>query len=173
MKKTEEEVHRLIESFSTKLPHFPDGRIDYSTSDMAPVITVFIAHKHSFLLLKRSQQVSTYKEKWNTVAGYLDNPKQSIFEKILEELYEEINVTKDQIASYSFGKTYQFTDVGNNKTWIVYPTLVTLLKKPEITLNWEHTEYQWITAEDISDFDTVPNLKKSMKRALKLAHNKK
>ena len=172
MKKTEDEVHKLIKEFSTRLPHFKDGRIDYSTSDTAPVLTVFVAYKNTFLLLKRSQKVSTYREKWNTVAGYLDNPNQSIFEKILEELSEELDIKKDQISSYSFGKYYQFTDENNKKTWIVHPVLVTLLEKPDINLNWEHTEYKWITMDEINDFDTVPNLKKSMKRALKLAHNK-
>ncbi|HMA83684.1 MAG TPA: NUDIX domain-containing protein [Candidatus Thermoplasmatota archaeon] len=171
MKKTEEKVHKLIQHFSTKLPHFKDGRINYTTSDTAPVITVFIAYKNTFLLLKRSQKVSTYKGKWNTVAGYLDNPNQTILEKILEELSEEIDINKEQISSYSFGKQYQFTDENNKKTWIVLPTLVILLEKPEINLNWEHTEYKWITMDEIQDFDTVPNLKKSMKRALKPAHN--
>jgi len=171
MKKTEGEVHKLIQHFSTKLPHFKDGRIDYSTSDTAPVITVFITYKNTFLLLKRSKKVNTYKEKWNTVAGYLDDPNQTIFQKILEELSEEIDINKEQISSYSFGKHYQFTDENNKKTWIVHPSLVTLIEKPEINLNWEHTEYKWITMNEIQDFETVPNLKKSMKRALKLAHN--
>lgn len=172
MKQKEEDVRELLQKFLKKLPHFPDGRINYSQSDTAPVITIFITYHNKILLLKRSTKVLTYKEKWNTVAGYLDNPKQTLFEKIIEELSEEINIDKKCISSYSFGKKYQFTDHKNNKTWIVHPILVTLNKKPAITLDWEHTEYTWISSEEIKEYDTVPNLEKSMKRAILLAHNK-
>ena len=171
MRKTEQEVHQLIQDFSKKLPHFSDGRIDYSQSDIAPVLTVFVTYKEKFLLLKRSTNVCTYQKKWNTVAGYLDNPNQTLFKKILEELNEELGITKDHISSYSFGQKYTFTDKTNNKTWIVHPTLVTLSKKPQIILNNEHTEYTWISADEINEFDTVPNLKKSMKRAVRLVHS--
>lgn len=166
MKKINKEVQQQLQSFSKKLPHLPDGRIDYSKSDIAPVITVFITYKNKFLLFKRSTKVATYKKKWNTVAGYLDNPKQNIFEKILEELREEINLSKNQISSYSIGRKYQFTDEENNKTWIVYPAIVSLTEKPAIRLNWEHTDYTWITIDDLQNYDTVPNLKKSIKRAI-------
>jgi 8-oxo-dGTP diphosphatase len=171
MRKIDEEVHQLLEHFSEKLPHFSDGRIDYSYTDTAPVLTVFIAFQQQLLLLKRSDKVRTYKEKWNTVAGYLDNPNQTLFEKILEELQEELDVNKDQIASYSLGQKYKFTDKNNGKIWIVHPVLVTLSEKPKITLNWEHTAYTWVTTDSIYDYETVPNLKESMKRALKLASN--
>lgn len=171
MRKVEEDVESLLDRFSKKLPIFSDGRIDYSHADIAPVITIFIVHINKMLLLKRSSKVNTYKEKWNTVAGYLDDTNQSLFEKILEELHEEVRIEKDQISSYGFGSTYQFTDEDNIKTWIVHPSLVTLSKKPVIKLNWEHTEYRWITADELKNFDTVPNLKKSMKRAMKLAYD--
>lgn len=166
MKKIEEEVHRLLQEFSNNLSHFSDGRIDYNDSKIAPVLTIFVTYHNNLLLLKRSRDVSTYKEKWNTVAGYLDNPNQSLFDKILEELKEELNISKDQISSYFIGKKYQFTDENNGRTWIVHPALVTLNEKPEIELNWEHTTYTWITADQIKEYDVVPNLKKSMKRTL-------
>ena len=172
MKKTDEELHQLLNNFSKKLPHFSDGRIDYSQSDIAPVITVFVAFHNEFLILKRSQNVSTYKDKWNTVAGYLDNPKQTFFEKMLEELKEELNITKQNISSYSYGNSYQFTDKDNNKTWIVHPAIVVLSKKPIITLNWEHSTFNWITINEINDYDTVPNLKESIKRAFSLVQTK-
>ena len=166
--KKEQEIKELINHFSQKLPHFPDGRIDYSNSDIAPVITIFITYKNQFLLLKRSSQVQTYKEKWNTVAGYLDNPYQNLFEKMIEELNEELQITKDMISSYSIGSKYQFTDEKNKITWIVHPVFANLKEKPKIILNFEHTDYVWITRDKIEEFDTVPNLKKSLKQAFSL-----
>jgi len=66
------------------------------------------------------------------------------------------------IQEYIFGSRYQFTDINAKKTWIVFPAKVILSKKPSIQLDWEHTDFQWIAPEDITNFDTVPNLKKSL-----------
>ena len=42
MDRKEKKILEMIGEFSKKLPKFEDGRIDYSKSDMAPVITIFI-----------------------------------------------------------------------------------------------------------------------------------
>ena len=57
MNQREEKILAIIKEFANKLPKFPDGRIDYSSSDIAPVITVFVKHKDKILLLKRSDKV--------------------------------------------------------------------------------------------------------------------
>ncbi len=44
MKAKEEKILKIIKDFSKKLPKFKDGRINYSNSDIAPVITVFIKY---------------------------------------------------------------------------------------------------------------------------------
>jgi isopentenyldiphosphate isomerase len=161
----EQKILETIEEFAKKLPRFSDGRIDYSKSDTAPVITVFIKYRDKILLLKRSGKVSTYQRKWNTVAGYLDESK-PIYEKILEEIREELGIDEDNILSYNFGKSYKFTDPMANKTWIVHPVLVELKNKPIIKLDWEHTEYKWIKPEELKNFDIVFKIDESLKRAL-------
>lgn len=157
----EEKVYRTIRSFRQTLPTFSDGRIDFSNADTAPVLTIFICYQQKLLLLKRSDKVNTYKQKWNTVAGYLDELK-PIKEKILEELGEEVGIQNEHIDSYCFGERYTFTDKKAKKTWIVYPALVTLKQKPTITLDWEHTEYRWIKPNELSTFDHVPQLERSL-----------
>ena len=54
-----------IKKFYNKLPKFPDGRIDFSDSDTAQVITVIVKFDGRILMLKRSNAVSTYKCKWH------------------------------------------------------------------------------------------------------------
>jgi isopentenyldiphosphate isomerase len=161
----EQDVIKIVEYFAKKLPRFSDGRIDYSKSDVAPVVTVFIRYKGKVLLLKRSDRVGIYPGKWNTVTGYLDEVK-TIREKVLEEIREEIGIGDDDILSYDFGESYEFKDVGANKTWIVHPVLVELKDKPVIRLDWEHTEYRWIKPDEIKKFDIVPRLDESLKRAI-------
>jgi len=161
----DEKILSLIRRFAEKLPRFPDGRIDYSNSDTAPVITVFIVYNDEILLLKRSEDVRTYKGKWNTIAGYLDELK-PVYNKILEELREEVGLTEDNILSYHLGESFTFTDKSIGKTWIVHPACVILKEKPVIKLDWEHTEYRWIKPMDLDKFDTVPNIRESFDRIL-------
>ncbi|MCK4520390.1 NUDIX domain-containing protein [Candidatus Parcubacteria bacterium] len=166
MDKTEEKILKTIKEFAKKLPKFPDGRIDYSNSDIAPVITVFIKYKDKILLLKRSNKVRVYQEKWNTIAGYLDEIK-PVREKIVEEIKEEIGISEDNISSIHIGEPYEFTDAEVNKIWIVCPVSVELRNEPNIKLDWEHTEYKWIKPEELKKFDVVFNLDKSLENVFK------
>jgi 8-oxo-dGTP pyrophosphatase MutT (NUDIX family) len=160
MNKQEQNILKTIEKFARKLPKFPDGRINYSNSDTAPVATIFIKYRDKILLLKRSDEVREYKGKWNVVAGYLDEFK-PFHEKILEEINEETGINESNILSIQFGKQYEFTDEKINKTWIIHPVLVELRNEPKIKLDWEHTEYKWIKPEELKIFDIVPELDKS------------
>ncbi len=155
---------RIIREFSRKLPKFPDGRIDYSNSDTAPVINIFLEYKGKILLLKRSDKVHAYQEKWNAVSGYLDELK-PISQKAKEEIKEELQIEKSSLKSIQIGRRYKFKDSAINKTWIIYPVLAKLKEKPKITLDWEHTEYKWIEPKNLTDFDIVPDLEKSWENA--------
>jgi isopentenyldiphosphate isomerase len=155
----------ILTTFSAKLPKTPDGRIDYTYADKAAVLTIFIKHQQKILLLKRSDKVLTYKEKWNTVAGYLDEIA-PIKNKIYEELEEELNIKTDNIALIRIGSHFEFFDSVISKTWIVFSVLVSLHQKPDIHLDWEHTNYQWIDPEDLDEYKTVPKLMISFQHSL-------
>lgn len=165
MNNQEKEILKTVEKLAKKLPKFPDGRINYSNSDTALVLTIFIKYKEEILILKRSNKVSTYQGRWNTVAGYIDEIK-PIHDKIFEEINEEIGVKKDNILSQRIGKSYTFKDMKVNKTWIVCPVLVELKNKPNIKLDWEHTEYKWIKPDELKKFNIVPKIEESLRRAI-------
>ncbi|MFQ5541256.1 MAG: NUDIX domain-containing protein [Candidatus Binatia bacterium] len=165
MADTETNVKQLLKDFAEKLPRFPDGRIDYSTSDRAPVLTCFVKFADKLLLLKRSDRVRTHRGKWNTVAGYIDEPK-PIREKALEELSEEIGVSEKDVRQFKMGRPYDFFDPDSKKTWLVHPMMVELKQRPKIKLDWEHTEFTWIFPKELADYDTVPKLEESLKRVL-------
>lgn len=100
------------------------------------------------------------------MAGYLDELK-SPREKVLEEIKEELGIGQNNILSIVFGKPHQFTNDEVNKTWIVHPFLVELKQKPNIKLEWEHTDYRWIKPGELKNFDIVPKLDESLNRVLK------
>ncbi len=162
----EKEVLNIIKEFAEKLPKFPDGRIDYSKSNTAPVLVIIVGYKGKILLLKRSDKVLVYRGKWNGVAGYIDELK-PIREKLLEEVQEELGIIEDNISLINSGESYQFIDKAVNKTWVIFPFLVGLKDDPVIKLDWEHSEYKWIKPEELGKFDTVPNLEVSLKKVLK------
>jgi len=162
---TEPNIQQLLKENAVNLPRFPDGRIDYSTSDWAAVLTCFVRFEDKILLLKRSDRVRTHKGKWHTVAGYVDEPK-PIREKALEELHEELGISEQIILQCKMGSPYEFFDPDEQKTWLVYPVLVELKQKPEIKLDWEHTELKWISPNKLMTYDTVPKLDESLKRVL-------
>ena len=155
----------VIKEFSEKLPKFSDGRIDYSNTDKAPVLTCFVKYQDKILLLKRSDKVRVYQGLWNTVAGYLDDLKPPK-EKALEEVNEELGIKRNDILKISTGNPYKFHDKDVQKIWVIFPILVELKNKPMIKLDWEHTEYKWIKPNEINNHDVVPNLDATLARIL-------
>jgi isopentenyldiphosphate isomerase len=157
----DEKVLDLIKKFNKELPKFSDSRIDYSNSNIAPIINVFVKFKDEILILKRSDKVLHYRGKWYSVAGYLDELK-PIKEKILEELREELGIGEEMISLIHIGKFYEFKDEKINQTWLIHPILVELKEKPTIKLDMEHIEFKWIKPEELKNFDIVKNLDKSL-----------
>lgn len=152
------------------LPKFSDGRIDFSTSNIAPVVTVFIEFGGKILMLKRSDKVRTYQGVWNTVAGYIDEDK-PIEYFVKKELREEIGIYDNGISGIKLGESFELDDKKIKKRWIVYPALVTLNNKPHIELDWEHSDHAWIKPEEIVNYQTVYRLEESLQRVTKITPN--
>lgn len=150
-------MSELLEKFSKKLPKFPDGRIDYRDSKEAAVVSVFVMCGNELLLLKRSDRVGNYKGRWNVVAGYFDELK-SPEEKALEELKEETGINSDQILKIKSFPHFKLIDNEIDKVFYTFPVLVLLDKKPEIKLDWEHTEFKWVDLNNLNKFETVYGL---------------
>ncbi|MDD3190683.1 MAG: NUDIX domain-containing protein [Candidatus Pacebacteria bacterium] len=155
-------IKDLLQKFSDTLPHFPDGRIDYTNSKRAPVLNCFVEYQGKILLLKRSKEVGDYQEKWNSVTGYIDEVT-SIKEKIMGELREELGLSKKMIKDICIAPSYELIDQEIDRTWIIIPCLARLNRLPVISLDWEHTDYRWVTPKEIKEFSTTPNLENSLK----------
>ncbi len=161
----EKDVIAKIKELGRKLPKFPDGRINYRDTDYAPVINVFIAYGDELLMFKRSDKVGTYKGKWNTVAGYLDRPE-PLRNKALGELREETGITIDDISLLIQGEPHEDYDEEIYKTWLVCPFLVELTKKPDVKLDFEHTECKWVKVNELHKLDLVPGMEQSYRMLL-------
>jgi len=157
-------MKEILDEFKN-LPRFSDGRINYSNSKKAAVMMCFVKFKDEILILKRSNKVSAYQGKWNGVGGFIDD-EQPIEDKVLEELREEVGIKKELIKEMIVREPYKLSDISIDRIWIIFPVLVELKEKPEVRLDWEHTEYKWIRKEEINKYDVVYNLDETLEKVL-------
>lgn len=146
-----------LKKLQNELPAFADGRIDYSNASRAMVVNIFVQYQDTILLLKRSDKVRAYQGLWNSIGGYLDEVC-PLYEKVLEELREELGISDQLIQNHKVAEPYEVFDKKINIQWIIYPVLVILHTKPEIKLDWEHTEYIWLQPTEMQQYQRVPGI---------------
>jgi 8-oxo-dGTP diphosphatase len=154
--------------YETTLPKFPDGRLDYSNSPRAPVLSCFLEYKGKILLLRRSRKVGFYPNRWGVITGFLDRSDRTIIESAINELHEELGIPTGAIDHLFLGEAYELKDEDiENRTWVIYPILVKLETQPKILLDWENEKCIWINPADIDQYDTLPGLSKTLSKVTK------
>ncbi|MFQ5440072.1 MAG: NUDIX domain-containing protein [Nitrosopumilaceae archaeon] len=123
------------------------------------IVTSFIKDNDRFLLLKRSNKVKTMKGLWAGVSGIIENNEEPL-KRAKIEIFEELGITEDKIK---FLKSANELNVHSpqyqNHEWRIFPFLFEA-KNPSIKLNWENSEYAWVTVEEIKNYETVPSIEK-------------
>jgi len=123
------------------------------------IVTSFIKDNDKFLLLKRSDTVKTMKGLWAGVSGIIENDEEPL-RRAKIEIFEELGIPEDNIK---FLKSASEMKVNSpqyeNHEWEIFPFLFEV-KNPIIKLNWENSEYKWITVDEIKNYETVPSIEK-------------
>ena len=119
------------------------------------------------LILKRSDKVRTYKGMWGGIAGYIEENEEPL-ETALKEIKEEVGLDKEEVHFIKKLEPIKFTDFYENEKydWEVFTFLFKTGKKDKINIDWEHSEYRWISPSEISKYDTVPHLKEVVSKLL-------
>ncbi len=107
-----------------------------------------------------------YKNLWSSLAGFIDDEK-PIEDKIAEEITEELGLQKTQITRIAKSEIYTFKDEKLNRDWIRNLYLVEI-SNPNIKLNWEHTDYRWISPDEIKDYETTPGFAEDLAKVKSL-----
>ncbi|MEK6954763.1 MAG: hypothetical protein AABX01_07155 [Candidatus Micrarchaeota archaeon] len=68
---TKAQVEELLSDYA-HLPHFRDGRINFTDSRRAPIIACFVEYRGRILLMRRSSKVGTHRDRLNNISGYID-----------------------------------------------------------------------------------------------------
>lgn len=126
---------------------------------VTPIITSFIRNNEKILLLKRSNAVRTMQGLWAGVSGKIEKNEDPL-ERALKEIYEEIGLENNEIKLILRGEPMLVSSPQyKNHLWNVHPFLFET-DKNIIVLNWENTDYKWISPDEILEFQTVPSLEK-------------
>jgi len=123
------------------------------------IVTSFLKNNDKFLLLKRSDKVKTMKALWAGVSGIIENDEEPI-KRAKIEIFEELGITEDQIKVLKSSSEMNIhSPQYENHEWKIFPFLFEV-KNPKIKLNWENSEYVWVTVDEIKNYDKVPSLEK-------------
>ncbi len=123
------------------------------------IVTSFIKDNDRFLLLKRSDKVKTMKGLWAGVSGIIEGDEEPL-KRAKIEIFEELGITEDKIKFLKSSlKMKVRSPQYENHEWEIFPFLFEV-KNPIIKLNWENSEYRWITVNEIKNYETVPSIDK-------------
>jgi len=136
---------------------------------MPKVVTCLLVNDvGELLILKRSDQVRTYKGMWGGVAGYVEENEKPV-ETAYKELREEVGLDKENVELINEFDVEKFSDVykGIRYDWEVFPFLFKTGKKSKVEIDWEHTDYRWISPSEIEKINTVPHFRDIVLKILK------
>jgi|SRR5271168_1671878 len=140
------------------------GQVDFTHIHWAPVINCVLKYKDKILIVQRSKGMRLYPLYWNGISGFLDDDK-SLKEKVLEELKEELGLSKKHIVSIKPGSIFHQEAPKYKKTWIVHPVLV-VVNTDQIKTDWEAENYKWLTLKQVKKLKLLPGFNRVLQSVL-------
>lgn len=123
------------------------------------IVTSFIKDEQKILILKRSDKVKTMKGLWAGISGIIEKNETPLTRAKIE-IFEETGIVEDKIKLIKSAEKLRVNSPQyENHEWEIFPFLFEA-KNPEIKLNWENSEYLWITVDELKNYNSVPSLEK-------------
>jgi 8-oxo-dGTP diphosphatase len=135
----------------------------------AKVVTCFLLRRSGddeILLLRRSQQVGTYRGRWAGVSGYIEETDP--LTQAYMEIEQETGLTREDVQLLRTGEPLEVVDAEAERRWIVHPFLFEVREPARVRTDWEHSETRWIRPKEISHYETVPQLAETLMRVYPL-----
>ena len=128
------------------------------------IVTSFLSSEEKYLILKRSNSVKSMRCLWGGVSGIIEGSEEPL-QRAKIEIFEETGISENKIVLSKTASEMQVSSQYSNHGWIIHPFLFTV-KESQIKLNWENSEYTWISPDEMSNYKTVPSLDKVLSRLL-------
>ncbi|HJL67464.1 MAG TPA: NUDIX domain-containing protein [Nitrosopumilus sp.] len=123
------------------------------------IVTSFIKNNDKLLILKRSEKVKSMKGLWAGISGIIENNEIPL-QRAKIEIFEEVGITEEKIKLIKSAKEMRINAPQyKNHEWEVFPFLFES-EKPDVSLNWENSEFRWIEVQELKNYNTVPSLEK-------------
>jgi len=124
------------------------------------IVTSFIKNDDRILILKRSDKVKSMKCLWAGVSGIIEKNDTSPLARAKTEILEETGINEEEIELLKANERIKIEAAQyKNHEWNIFPFLFKA-KNPEIKLNWENSDFNWIEPSQIKNYETVPELEK-------------
>lgn len=115
------------------------------------VVACVVKHRGRILILRRSQEVEVYKDKWSGISGYIGD--RELPEAAYEEIRDETGLRKMDLEFIRELKPIEFS--GGGRDWVIHVYLFKS-KTKNVKIGSEHTEYKWMPPEEVENYDTIP-----------------
>ena len=123
------------------------------------IVTSFIRDNEKLLILKRSDEVKTMKGLWAGISGIIEKNEEPL-KRAKIEIFEEVGITEDKITLVKSAEEMRINSPQyQNHEWEIFPFLFEA-SNPTIKLNWENSDFKWITIDELKNYETVPSLEK-------------
>ncbi len=139
------------------------GTVDLEDVTLTHVVTAFLRHEGSILVLRRSEEVGSFLGRWAGVSGHLEGGEAPL-DRARQEIQEETGIRDPWLLRT--GDVVMARGGEGEVVWAVHPFLFEVAS-PEVTLDWEHVEFKWIRPEELEGLTTVPKLGAALRSALK------
>ncbi len=121
------------------------------------VVTCFLENGNKILILCRSGQVGSYRQRWAGISGHIEEGATPLAQA-WQEIKEEAGLAHPDISLVKEGETLEVEDENLQRRWVVHPFRFHLRAREKVVIDWEHSECRWIDPEDIKNYATVPGL---------------
>lgn len=125
------------------------GEVELVDIKAVDVVTSFLVKDGKVLLVKRGEDVGSFRGRWSAISGYLE--EKDPFDQAMKEIREETRLEADMIS-----KGDPVLARGGGKVWKVHPFIFKTEGEP--SLDWENVEYRWVEPKKIHGMRTVPKL---------------
>ena len=97
---------------------------------------------------------------WAGVSGIIEKNDATPLDRAKIEIFEETGIDEKEIELLRSIEQIKIESAQyKNHEWNIFPFLFRT-KNPEIKLNWENSEFEWIKPSNVVNYKTVPNLDK-------------
>lgn len=126
-----------------------NNKVPIHTTAVAAIALSKIAGETKVLMLKRAKD-----HFWSYVSGSIEADETAI-EAVIREVQEETAAAIESL--YSADYIVQFFDIKYNSLMVVPAFVAYLPTDVSITINNEHTDYQWCSLEEAKTLAAFPN----------------